>query len=171
MLLYLGFFSTFFLLGPWWPFKMTSYKSSVNFFPPNRCPYVWCSIFGFVQGSHFICLHFRGDLDHGYSTVCEEVGILVWRCKSFFHDQIRPTYLENLLVDWPMNIGMRAIEHVIPNCSNGNHRYLKCVANNVDSFMATKLWTEPSTFAANYALISAMFYSTLWWVVMDSVWQ
>ena len=37
----------------------------------------------FVQGSHFICLHFCGDLDHGYSAVCEEVGILVRRCKSF----------------------------------------------------------------------------------------
>jgi hypothetical protein len=31
----------------------------------------------FVQGSHFNRLHFCGDLVHGYSTVCEEVDILV----------------------------------------------------------------------------------------------
>ena len=53
------------------------------FFPPQTHA-VWYSIFDFVQGSHFICLHFCGDFDHAYSTICEEVGFLVWRCKSFF---------------------------------------------------------------------------------------
>ena len=41
----------------------------------------------FVQGSHLICLYFCGDLGHGYSAICEEVGILVRRCKSFSMDQ------------------------------------------------------------------------------------
>ena len=80
----------------------------------------------------------------------------------------RPTYLENLNVD--EYIGMRAIEHVIPNCSYGNHPYLKCVANH-DSFMATELWTEPSTCTAYFVLISVLFYFAIWWEVMDSVWQ
>ena len=51
------------------------------FFPPQTHA-VWYSIFDFVQGSHFIYLHFCGDLDHAYSTVGEEAGILVRRCKS-----------------------------------------------------------------------------------------
>ena len=114
------------------------------------------------------------------SSVCTSVAILftvtrlfVRRLIFWFDDVSRfpgstPTYLENLLAD--EYIGVRAVEHVIPNCSYGNHRFLKCVTN-LDSFLATKLWTAPSTFAAYYALISVMFYSTIWWVVMDSVWQ
>ena len=71
-------------------------------------------------------------------------------------------------------IGMRAIEHVIPNCPYGNHRYYKCVVNHYSLFTATErteLWTESPTLAADYILFSAMFYSAVWWVVMDSIWQ
>ena len=46
---------------------------------------------------------------------------------SYFHDQDKHVCsLEKLLVDWPMNIGMRASKHAIRNCSVGDH---KCVVN------------------------------------------
>ena len=59
---------------------------------------------------------------------------MVRRCKSFSVFKTNLTYLENSLVDWPMNIAMRTIEHVIPNCSYGNHRWHKCVVNRDELF-------------------------------------
>lgn len=73
------------------------------------------------------------------SSICTPVAILATvirllvRRLVFWFDDVshllgsRPTYLEHLLVD--EYIGMRAIEHVIPNCSYGNHCCLKCVVN------------------------------------------
>ena len=78
-------FSTYLLAGDLMDPQDCDVQIQRDFFPPNpHRPSVWCSISGFVQGSHIIYLHFCGDLGHGYSTVCEEVGILVWRCKSSF---------------------------------------------------------------------------------------
>ena len=78
-------FSTYLLAGDLMDPQDCNVQIQRDFFPPNpHRPSVWCSISCFVQGSHIIYLHFCGDLGHGYSTVCEEVGILVWRCKSSF---------------------------------------------------------------------------------------
>ena len=95
------------------------------FFPPNshgRVFHLWYSIFCFAQGSHFIGLHFCSDLGYDYSTISEEIDILVWRCK-LFQDQLM------LFVVWLINIGMCAIKHAIRNDSHGDPRYLKCVVN------------------------------------------
>jgi nitrate reductase NapE component len=138
------FVSTIFLLVPWW---IPMYKSSVNFFsPPSnpRRPSVWYSISGFIQGSHFFCLRFCGNLDYAYSTICEEVDILVWRCESFSMIKTNlsrePAYR---LTD--ENIGMRAIEHVIRICLYGNHRYPKCVVNRYELQLTHGSWTLDST--------------------------
>lgn len=69
-------------------------------------------------------MHVCGDPGYGYSTVCEEAGILVWRCMWYFQGS-KPTYLKNLFVD--EHIGMRSAEYDTPNCSYGNHRWHKCV--------------------------------------------
>ena len=68
------------------------------------------------------------------SSICTSVAILTTLIRLFVRRPVfwlddvsrfpwpKPTHLENLLVDWPMNIGKRSVEHVIRNCSYGNHR-------------------------------------------------
>ena len=112
------------------------------------------------------------------SPICTSVAILatvtrlfVRRLVFWFDDVSRFQDQDHLIERTCLTdeyIGMRAIEYVILNCSYGNRPYLKCVANR-NSFMATKLWVEPSTCSAYYGLISALFYGTLWWVVMHFV--
>jgi hypothetical protein len=91
------------------------------------------------------------------SIICTSVAILATvirlfvRRLVFWFDDVSPsrlprsrsTYLENLLVD--EYIGMRAIEHVIFNCSNGNHPYPRCVVNLEDLHLIHVNWTLDRT--------------------------
>ena len=139
-------------------------------FFPNPPPFVWYSISGFVQGSHFICLCFCGDLGHCYSTVSEEVVILVWRCKPFsmINTNLSREPACRLTDEY---IGMRAIEHVIRICSYGNHQYHKYVANHELQLIHGN-WTLDRTILFRRLLRLNLNYVLLYSLVSDyRLWQ
>ena len=122
------FFTFIFLLEPRWTFKIPLYKSSVSFYFP---------LIRLILNIWFLYKEVTSSVCTSVAILTTAIRLFVKRLVFWFDDVSRspwsrPTYLENQLVDWPMNIAMRAIEHVMRNYSYGNYPHHKCVVNHVE---------------------------------------